>query len=875
MGETENIKETKYMKKTYCVKKVSIVDLKLLILTFVTIAFSGGVYAQSDEKTISQDSLQVTRELNTMDYIKPGKYILKDIRVHGVKYVNSELIINSAGLVRDEEITIPGDYISSAIRKLWSQKTYSDIKFYVSVEGINAYLDIYMKERPRITNWEFKGVKSGEEKQLHEKLKLAKHSELSDYVLHGATNNIKDYFHEKGYLNTSIDITQRNDTIQQLQNNFVIITFNIDKGKKMKIKDIEFEGNVALESKKLRGALKDTKEKTLINLFKSAKFNKKKFEADKDNLIDYMQSKGYRNALILTDSIYQIGDNRLGLKIKVSEGNKYYFRNISWTGNVKNSTEKLDLILGIKKGDVYDKKTLESRLGRDGESVMSGALTVSSIYQNAGHLTFQLDPVETVISGDSIDMDIRISEGKPFTVNEVIIKGNTRTTDRVIRRELLTRPGELYSQDLLISSLRQVQTMGHFTENISPQPIPVSDGLVDIEFNLEERPNDQFEVSGGWGGGVFVASVGVTFNNIAMRNFFKRSAWKPYPTGDNQKLSLRIQTNGAYYQSYQASFFEPWLGGKKPNSFSVSMHYSSESNGNIYFGRKGDGSFATTGISLSYGKRLAWPDPFFTLSGSLSYQAYLLDNWDYFKIRDGSSNIFTISAQLERNSIDYPIYPRSGSQLSLQASFTPPYSAFRSNNFYDNPNLSDAKAYKWIEYYQIDANLKWYLSALPNNKLVFMASADFGYLGHYKNRDKAISIFEGYSLGGDGVSGYSVYGVNDIGLRGYENGSLTPGVDRGEQARLYNKLTFEVRYPIIMEASTSIYGLIFAEGGNAFDGWRDYNPFNLKRSAGAGLRLFLPIVGMFGIDWGYGFDRVPNTNKKGGSQFHFSIGKQF
>ncbi|MEG0499579.1 MAG: POTRA domain-containing protein, partial [Rikenellaceae bacterium] len=683
------------MKRINCVRAI------LLAVFMSTISIA--TYAQDEQKTHTADSIEVTKELNTMDYVRPGRYTLKDVRVHGVKYVDPELIINAAGLVRGDEIDIPGDYISSAIRKLWSQRFYSDIKVYVSVEGVDAIIDIYMKERPRISRWEFTGVKSGEEKQLRDKLKLTQ-SELSDYVLHGTTNNIKAFFEEKGYLNTTVDITQRNDTLQKLKQSFVVLTFNIDKGEKMKLKEINFEGNEALSAKKLKGSLKDTKEKTLINMFKTAKFNRKKFEADKDNLIDYMQSKGYRNAAVLEDSLYQISDNRLGLKIKVVEGNKYYFRNISFTGNVKYPTDQLQLILGIQRGDVYDKKTLESRLGTDQKSAMEGSTTVSSIYNNTGHLAFQIDPVETVISGDSIDMDIRISEGKPFTVNEVRIIGNTRTTDRVIRRELLTRPGELYNQEMLINSLRQVQAMGHFTDNMNPVPIPVSDGLVDIELNLEERPNDQFELSGGWGGGVFVASVGVTFNNVAMRNFFKKSAWRPYPTGDNQKLSLRVQTNGAYYQSYQASFFEPWLGGKKPNSFSVSAHYSSESNGNWYRGDKGDGSFATTGITLSYGKRLSWPDPNFVLSGSIEYQAYLLHNWDYFLIKDDTSNIITLSGQLERNSVDHPIYPRNGSQLSVRLSMTPPYSVFRPKDFYDDPNLTDRKAYKWVEYYQVDAN---------------------------------------------------------------------------------------------------------------------------------------------------------------------------
>ncbi len=845
-------------------------------LALLVIMMSGALYAQ-EEQAETVDSLVVTRELNTMDYVQPGRYILKDVRVHGVRYINSELIISAAGLVRGEEIDIPGDYISSAIRKLWGQRFYSDIKAYVTIERDEAIIDLHMKERPRISRWEFTGAKEGEMRQLQEKVAIASHSELSDYVIHGAVNNIKSFFDEKGFINVDIDVTQRLDTAMQLKNNFVILTFNINKGEKMKIKEINFSGNSTIEESKLKTAMKGTKEKTLINFLKTAKFSEEKFEEDKMKLLDYMQSKGYRNAVILADTLYEIEENRLALDIKVDEGEKFYFRNITFTGNTKHTDETLRQILNIQKGDVYDKKNLMSRLGKDMEAdPMGGGINVSSIYNNAGHLAFAIEPVETVIDGDSIDMDIRINEGKPFMINEVQIIGNTRTNDRVIRRELLTRPGELYSQDALIQSIRQVQAMGHFTENINPVPIPVSDGLVDIELNLEERPNDQLELSGGWGEGAgFVASVGVSFNNVSMRNFFKREAWRPYPTGDNQKLSLKIQVNGKWYQSYQASFFEPWLGGRKPNSFSVSTHYSVQTNGNYYYGIEGDGSFGTAGLTLSYGKRLSWPDPNFTLMGALSYQAYLLDNWSYFALKDGTSNIVTLSATLGRDSKDNFLFPRSGSELSLSLTATPPYSAFRADDYYTNPNLTDEQAYKWIEFYQIEAKMKWFVSALANKNLVFMFGAEFGYLGHYRNDPKAISIFEGYSMGGDGISGYNIYGVNTISLRGYENESLTPNAQNGDQARLYNKFTFEMRYPVIMQAATSIYALVFAEGGNAFDGWRDYNPFDLKKSLGAGLRIYLPIVGMFGIDWGYGFDRVNGSSTVSGSQFHFSIGQTF
>ncbi len=848
--------------------------IKMCCALFVTL-FAGQVMAQSVEQ-YDVDTVSVTRELTTEDYVAPGSYNLKDVRVHGVKYIDSELIINSAGLVRGENIDIPGDQISSAIRKLWSQRFYSDIKVYVTVEGDDAIIDIYMKERPRITRWEFTGIKEGEERQLREKVEITSHSELSDYVIHGAVNNIRSFFDDKGYINAEIDVTQRMDTTMRLKDNFVVLTFNVNKGNKMKIKEIHFSGNENVEESKLKGAMKGTKEKTAINLLKTAKFNEDTFEEDKLLLLDYLQSKGYRNAVIVSDSLYTISEDRLALNIKIDEGDRFYFRNITFTGNTKHTDEELRQLLGISRGDVYDKKNLMSRLGKDQESMMSNNLNVSSIYNNAGHLAFDVQPVETIVSGDSIDMDIRISEGKPFKINEVKIIGNNRTNDRVIRRELYTRPGELYNQNALIQSIRQVQAMGHFTENINPVPVPVSDGLVDIELNLEERPNDQLELSGGWGEGTgFILSLGVTFNNVSMRKFLDKEAWRPYPTGDNQKLNLKVQANGSYYQSFQASFFEPWLGGRKPNSFSVSTHYSMQSNGNLYLEEEGDGNFTTTGLTISYGKRLSWPDPNFTLMGSLSYQAYLLDNWEYFQINNGTSNIVTAMAQIARDSKDNTLFPRGGSELSLSLSATPPYSLFRPDDFYTDPNLTDEKAYRWIEFYQIEARMRWFTAALANKNLVFMFGMDFGYLGHYRNTPKAISIFEGYSLGGDGMSGYSIYGVNDISLRGYEYESLTPGAQYGQQARLYNKFTFEVRYPIIMQPSTSIYALAFAEAGNAFDGWREYSPFNLKRSAGAGLRIYLPIVGMFGIDWGYGFDRVPGSSEPSGSQFHFSIGQQF
>lgn len=840
-----------------------IIYTALLVLSCGS-ALAGGRFAQAD-------TLLMT------DYLTPKTYILKDVTVTGVNFVNPNLIIQSIGVMKGDTVELPGAYVTNAIQKLWNQNFYSDVQAYVTVEQDSAYLEFALKERPRVSQWEITGVSQGQKKKLIDDiLKLKKHSELSDYTIQNNINAIKKYYIEKGFLNVDVTTEQRNDTLTINNTNFVILTFKVDTKDKVRIKEIKFEGNKALPENKLKMAMKSTRERSLINIFKSAKLKQAKFDEDKKLLVDYMNSKGYRNASFLSDSIYFISPNRIGIKVKVFEGDKYFYRDITWTGNVKYTKEQLDRLLNIRKGEVYDKKTMNNRLGLDGgESMMKGEMNVSSIYKDDGHLAFMIEPVETVISGDSIDIDIRISEGKQYKVNDVRLSGNTRTNDRVIRRELDTRPGELYSQALIVNSIRRISSMGHFTEKIIPDIQPVSNELVDVKFVVEERPTDQLELSGGWGGGTFVASVGVTFNNVALRNFFKKDAWRPYPAGDNQKLNLRFQTNGTYYTSFQFSFLEPWLGGRKPNSLNISAYYSNQSNAYYAF-QKATAHFGTVGVSASLGKRLEWPDPFFVLQGSINYQSYILDNWKNFIIKDGHSNIISLTAQLSRNSVDHPIYPRSGSEFTLRGTFTPPYSAFRPDSYYHDPNKTTKDYYKFVEFYKIEAGFKYFFPMLNDGKLVLMVRADMGYLGHYKNTKYAMSPFEGYSMGGDGVSGYDVYGVTDVGLRGYKDNSLTPYADQGgRQAQAYTKYTMELRYPFVQTGGTTVYGLVFAEGGNAYDNWRTFNPFDLKKSLGAGVRLFLPMVGMLGIDWGYGFDSPRPGAKKGGSNIHFIIGQQF
>ena len=552
---------------------------------------------------------------------------------------------------------------------------------------------------------------------------------------------------------------------------------------------------------------------------------------------------------------------------------------MSWTGNSVYETRQLNDMLGISKGETYDKKTLHKRLGIGKHADYEDMSSISSLYQNNGYLFSSIDPGEVVVGEDSIDINVKIFEGKQAKINEVRISGNHRVNDRVIRRELYVRPGELYNRALLMQTIRQLNQMQHFDpEKTSPgiDLVPNSNELVDISFPLEEVASDKFEISGGWGSNMFVGSVGVQLNNVSLKNFFKGSEWRPYPHGQNQQLAIRGQTNGSYYKAISLNFTEPWLGGKKPNSLTVGLYYSDETDA-YYAWQSGNRHFRTIGVSVGIGRRLSWPDRYFTIYNEISYQAYNLKDWSSFLVTNGTSNIFALKTVLARNSVDSPIYPRTGSEFSLSLTLTPPYSLFQKNVDYADPNLPDYKRYKWIEYHKWQFKAQWYYPLTNNNKLVLMARAEMGYLGSY-NKNKP-SPFEGFDVGGDGMSGYNVYGVEIVGLRGYENSALTPYTytadGRADYARAYNKYTMEIRYPFILKPSSTIYGLVFAEGGNAFKSWKEFDPFLIKRSIGVGARIYLPIVGMLGIDWGYGFDKAVGQTERSGSQVHFIIGTQF
>ena len=796
---------------------------------------------------------------------EPRLYYIRDVNVHGVQYLNPEILKSSAGLIAGDSVYLPSNFISNAISRLWSQRFFSDVKIGAEIEGDSLDLEVFLKERPRVYNWEFEGISKGKKKDLLEKLKLKRGSELSDYVIDKNQKLIKQYWAEKGFRNTEVGVRIDNDTLRPGQ--AVTVTFLIDRKSKVKIGKINFTGNEQFPDKRLRRTFKKTHQKS-INFFKGAKLNEGDYENDKELLIDFYNSKGYRNATIVSDSIYPINEKRLGIDIDVSEGNKYYIRNVSWVGNSVYETDDLQRMFGVKKGDTYDKKSMHKRLGI-GKEENPEDMSVKSLYQNEGYLMSQIEPAEVIIAPDSIDIEVKVFEGKPFTINEVGITGNQRVDDEVIRRELYTRPGELYNRSLLMQTIRTLGSMGHFNpEAVMPDIKPVTNDLVNVNWPLEEQASDQFNIAGGWGSGTFVGSVGITLNNLSIKNTFKKGAWRPYPMGQNQRLSLSAQTNGTYYKAFAFSFTDPWMGGKKPNSFTLSAHFSEQNNA-YYVWQSATQYFRTYGVAAGLGKRLNWPDPYFTFYAEANYERYNLKNWTGFVVENGNSNLLSLKLVLARNSVDQPIYPRRGSEFSASVQATLPYSLWDGKDYSDQ-SMSDQDRYRWIEFHKWQFKAQWFQGFLRNSNLVLMLKAEMGYLGSY-NKNK-VSPFQRFEVGGDGMSGYNIYGIDIIAMRGYEDGALDPS---SYYSRGYNKYTAELRYPIILKPSSQIYVLGFLEGGNAFDSWKKFSPFRIKRSAGFGVRLYLPVVGMLGIDWGYGFDPPANSTTKSGSQFHFVLGQQF
>ncbi len=805
------------------------------------------------------------QDMKVIDYSVPKEYVIADVTVSGVEEVyQEEVLISLSGLRIGSTIKVPGDDITKVIEKFWSQGLFEDVKITATkVENGRIWLDIYLKARPRLSGFIIDGISKSESQDLMEKLNIRNGSQITDDVLNNIRRIVKDHFIEKGFLNTEINFEQKPDTTRV---NMVKLQVDVGKNERVKIEDIVFHGNETFPDKKLRRVMKNTKKKNW-NIFKASKLIKDDFEEDKRTLIDFYNENGYRDATIVNDSITRVSEKRVMLHITLEEGSKYYFGDIEWIGNTIYPGEYLGEVLGINKGDVFDQTILDDRLFMDEDAV-------NSLYLDNGYLFFNLDPVEVRVEDDTIDFEMRIYEGKQATINKIIIEGNTKTNEHVIRRELRTNPGDLFSKQDIIRTVRELAQLGHFDpEQINPEPIPnQAEGTVDLKYSLVEKANDQLEISGGWGMGMLVGTIGLRFSNFSIRNFFNWNMWRPVPSGDGQTLSVRAQSNGRFYQSYNLSFIEPWLGGKKRNSFSVSFYHTkiSRPSGGFYsFDFNSDEWMKITGASVGLGRRLNWPDDFFSLYNDVSYQRYNINDYDYFIFTDGLSNNISFTTRFSRNSVDQPIYPRRGSNFSLSLQLTPPFSLLNNKNY---EGVSDQEKYRWIEYHKWNFKADHYISLAGN--LVLYTRAHFGYLGHY-NDDIGPSPFEGFDLGGDGLTGYNLYGRETIALRGYENSSLTPVIDGKKSGNVYNKYTVELRYPFTLNPSATVFGIAFLEAGNAWYAFDEFNPFLVKRSAGVGLRAFLPMFGLLGIDWGYGFDEIPGRPDANKGQFHFTIGQQF
>ncbi|MDY3032612.1 MAG: outer membrane protein assembly factor BamA [Odoribacter sp.] len=836
-------------------------------------------------KVVAQNS--GTTDHPEVFYSSPKTYVIGGIEVTGLgDQYDPGTLIQLAGLQFGSEIKIPGDAITKAIKRLYSQGLFSNVTISVDrVEGNKVFLIMNLTERHKLSGINYIGIKKSEETKIKEKINPLPGTQVTDNMISNLKHIIEKYFKEKGYYNMDVKVLQRDDPNAP---NFVILDVSVERKSKIKISEVVITGNEEVKDRKLKGAMKKTKEKSLANFFKSSKYIETNYEDDKYNLLDKYNELGYRDASIIADSVVQVSPNRVKVYIDVEEGNKYFYNNITWVGNTVVDSDKLSRLLNISKGDTYNKKYFEERLREDEDAV------ANYFYLNQGYLFFQAMPIETVVGKDSINVEIRLLEGPQATIDRVIIKGNDRTHEHVIRRELYTYPGELFSREDIIRSVRELANLGHFDpEKIVPNPVNPNQeaGTVDIEYNLVEKANDKIEISGGWGAGMIIGSIGLTFTNFSMRNIFNWETYRPLPQGDGQMLSLKAQTNGKYYTSFSVSFREPWLGGKKPNSLSVSAYYSRQTgySSNYYksylvgnslkASERFDESqrMSTFGLSAGLGRRIKWPDDYFTMYTEVSYQRYMLKNWAYYIIQDGSSNNLSFAVQLRRSSIDNPLYTRRGSDFTLGLTFTPPYSWFTSKD-YSSPNIKDRDKYRWIEFHKWKFQGKVFMPLDRNEKLVLYAGAQYGYLGHFDKHKR--SPFEGYEMGGDGMSGYSLYGREYVGLRGYENGALTNAgssflAPNSSDASLYSKLTMEVRYPISLAQSATIYALAFLEAGNSWYELKDFEPFNLYRSAGVGLRVFLPMFGLLGIDWGYGFDKVPGRDGAAGSQIHFVLGQEF
>lgn len=882
-----------------------------IVLFFIFLGFAGIAFAQEIDTT----KVEEPAEVPVISYsLSPKKYKIADIKITGIKNYDDFVLIGFSGLSVGDEITVPGDEITTAVKRFWKHGLFSDVKILATkIEGDQIWLEVQLKQRPRISQVNYHGIKKGEREDLEAKLGLKKGFQVTPNVMDRAKIVIQKYFDGKGFKNVDVEIEQKDDLSNEGE---VIVDINIDKNEKTKIHKIYFEGNKALSDFELKKAMKKTNEKfnlqndfktSIREMFSTKKFTTEEYENDKNNLISKYNEHGYRDAVLLSDSVVNYNDKRVDIYLTVDEGQKYYLKDIRFVGNTKYSTDYLEAVLGMKPGEVYNQKKLNERLSSDEDAV-------SNVYFNNGYLFFNADPVEVDVDNDSISLEIRIMEGPQATINRVIINGNDRLYEDIVRRELRTKPGMLFSREDLMRSVRELAQMGHFDpENMNPVPLPdAENGTVDIEYNLVSKANDQIEFSAGWGQTGVIGKLSLKFTNFSMKNFLHPKTYKGIiPQGEGQTLTLSGQTNGRYYQAYSISFMDPWFGGKRPNTLSISAYFSKQTDisnrylsnnmgyynpynygGNYGYGNSGYGygygnyeyaydpskSIKMFGLAVGYGKRLNWPDDYFQFMATLNYQMYMMHDWDYFLVNNGNCHNINLELMLQRNSVDNPLYTRRGSQFSLSVSATPPYSLWDGKD-YANMSDADESKFKFIEYHKWKFKAKIFSPLAPltvKRTPVLMTRVEYGFLGTYDKNKR--SPFETFYMGGDGMSGYSsTYATETIGLRGYENGSIAGNGGYSSYGYAYSRLAMELRYPFLLEPSSTIYGLLFVEAGNAWQSLKNFNPFDLKRSAGVGVRIFLPMIGLMGIDWAYGFD-TPNfggDGKRSGSNFHFIIGQEF
>ena len=872
---------------------------KLLLAFFALIAgtISSVATAQTQNDTIYNPKIVYTG--------MPQKYEIAGMKVTGVENYEDYIIIGYSGLSVGQRIDIPGDEIKAAAKRFWRQGLFSKIQIKVEkICGDKVWLEFALRQQPRISDITYNGMKKGERDEIKQRLGLMKGNQFTPNIAARAEKIIEKYYQDKGFKNAEVSVTQREDLSNE---NEVIVDINVNRNEKVKVHKIYIDGNEVLDDGKLKRVMKKTNEKnSLIKIFSQKKFVPTDYETDKGLIIQKYNELGYRDARIVADSVVNYDENTVDVYLTVEEGNQYFISDIKWVGNTLYNSEVLDEVLGMKKGDVYNQKLLNKRIAEDDDAV-------SNLYMNRGYLFFNLVPIENNIQSDSIALEMRVMEGPQARINKVVINGNDRLYEKVVRRELRVKPGQLFSKSDLMRSAREIAQTGHFDpEKMDIRPEPNEDnGTVDILFNLESKANDQIEFSAGWGQTGIIGKLSLKFTNFSINNLFHPSSYKGIiPQGEGQTFTISAQTNAKYYQAYSVSFFDPWFGGKRPNSFSVSAFYSRQTginssyyNSNYtnylynygygygygYGNNYGYGNSYTYensydpnkylqmgGLTVGFGKRLNWPDDYFTLSSELSYQWYSLKNWDYlYYMNNGVSNSIILGLTLARNSIDNPLYTRSGSDFSLSMHMTPPASLFGKKDWkaLSQENTVDSKKemYKWIEYWKLKFKSRTYTPLTDVDgkwTLVLMTRADIGLLGSYNKYLK--SPFETFYVGGDGMSGSYTYASETIALRGYDNGALTP---YSKEGYAYTRYCLELHFPFMLQASTTIYGLAFVEGGNAWTSVSEFQPFNLKRSAGAGVRIFLPMVGMMGIDWAYGFDKV--YGEKGGGHFHFVLGQEF